>query len=118
MPKTFPVSDKIDLAVRMETTWGFCSTGVMLTTVAYFLVIRKITATGWFYRRFILPVSQLSYGMYLMHIFILVPTFAWVISWGIGTPTTIFVSALLTFLFCAGIARLISFLPKSKYLIG
>ena len=28
MPKTFPVSDKIDLAVRMETTWGFCSTGV------------------------------------------------------------------------------------------
>lgn len=56
--------------------------------------------------------------MYLMHIFILVPTFAWVTSWGIGTPTTIFVSALLTFLFCAGIARLISFLPKSKYLIG
>lgn len=118
MPKTFPVSDKIDLAVRMETTWGFCSTGVMLTTVAYFLVIRKITATGWFYRRFILPISKLSYGMYLMHIFILVPTFAWVTSWGIGTPATIFVSALLTFLFCAGIARLISLLPKNKYLIG
>lgn len=37
---------------------------------------------------------------------------------GIGTPATIFVSALLTFLFCAGIARLIALLPKSKYLIG
>ena len=36
----------------------------------------------------------------------------------IGTPATIFVSALLTFLFCAGIARLIALLPKSKYLIG
>lgn len=71
MPKSFPVDGPIDIAVRMEATWGFCSTGVMLQTLALFLLIRKCQGSGWCYEHIIRPISAASYGMYLMHIFYL-----------------------------------------------
>ena len=118
MPKDFPVSAPYQTAVDMEITWNFCTFGVMMQTVAYFLVIRKIVSAGWFYNRVVLPISKLSYGMYLMHMFVLVPVFAWVRSWGIPTPCVILLSASFTFVICAVVARLIAFLPKSKYVRG
>ena len=50
----------------------YCGLGVCASVVAWFLVIRKFTASGWFYAKVIRPVSEASYGMYLMHIVILV----------------------------------------------
>lgn len=114
----FPLSAPYQTAVDMETTWSFCTFGVMMQTVAYFLVIRKITATGWFYEHIVLPFSRLSYGMYLMHMFVLMPVFAWVRSWGIPTPMVMLLSAFITYVICATAARLIAFLPKSKYIVG
>lgn len=114
----FPISAPYETAVLMETTWNFCTFGVMLQTVAYFLVIRKITASGWFYEHIVFPISKLSYGMYLMHMFALVPVFAWVKSWGIATPLVILISAAITYVICAVVARLLAFLPKSKYIVG
>lgn len=114
----YPVAAPYEAAVLMETTWNFCTFGVMLQTVAYFLVIRKLTCDGWFYRKIVLPISKLSYGMYLMHMVALVPVFAWVRSWGVATPVVMLVSALMTYVLCAVAARLIAFIPKSKYLIG
>ncbi len=118
MPKEFPVEATIDLAVEMETSWTFCSLGVALTTVAYFLIIRKITATGWLYNHLVLPLSKRSYGIYLMHMFVLVPVFAWVNSWGFPVPAVIFIAAACTFIICGMATKLISLFPKSKYLIG
>lgn len=114
----FPLSAPYETAVLMETTWNFCTFGVMLQTVAYFLVIRKITSAGWFYQHIVLPVSKLSYGMYLMHMFALIPVFAWVRSWGISTPLVMLLSALITYVICAVAARLLAFLPRSKYIVG
>lgn len=118
MPKTFPVSAPIDLAVDMETSWMFCSFGVLLTTVAYFLLIKKCVSTGFFYKYVILPVSKTSYGIYLMHIFVLTFFMGWTGNWGLPTPLVILVSAVLTFCTCAVLARLIALLPGGKYLIG
>lgn len=114
----YPVSAPYETGFEMETTWCFCTFGVMLQTVAYFLVIRKITCAGWFYKRIVLPISKLSYGMYLMHMFILVPVFACVQSWGLATPLVMLVAAFITYILCALVSRLLAFLPKSKYLIG
>lgn len=114
----FPVSAPYETAVLMETTWNFCTFGVMMQTVAYFLIIRKITSSGWFYQRIVLPISKLSYGMYLMHMFALIPVLAWVRSWGIPTPLVMILSAAITYVICAISARLLAFLPKSKYLVG
>ena len=120
MPKDagFPISAPYETAVMMETTWNFCTFGVMMQTVAYFLLIRKITSSGWGYRHIIYPVSGLSYGIYLMHMFILTPVSAWVRSWGMATPLTMISAAAITYIIGIIITRLISFVPKSKYLIG
>ena len=118
IPDGYPVSGPIDIAVHLETSWQFCGFGVALTTIAYFLVIKKITASGWFYRSIILPVSKISYGVYLMHMFILVFFHQIVGTWALCTPLHILVTAVLTFVTCSVVAKLISFIPGSKYLLG
>ena len=120
MPKEagFPLSASYETAVYMETTWNFCTFGVMMQTVAYFMLIRKITSSGWIYRHIVNPVSKASYGIYLMHMFILVPVFAWVKSWGIATPLTMIISAAITYFSGIVVTRMLSFIPKSKYIIG
>ena len=68
----FPVSDSYSAAVDLEMSWMFCSTGVAMTVIAYFIVFRKFTLGGWFYEKVISPLSAVSYGTYLMHIMVLV----------------------------------------------
>lgn len=115
----YPLSAPYQTAVDMEAmTWGFCSFGVVLQTVAYFLLLRKITTAGAFYRRIVRPISGLSYGMYLMHMFILIPVFAWVKSWGMPTLAVMLLSAAVTYVICAVLTRLVALIPKSKYIIG
>ena len=118
MPKDFPVNGPIYIAVYMETSWQFCASGVALTSVAYFMVIRKLTHSGCLYRSIILPVSKISYGIYLMHMFVLVFFNTAVSSLALPTPVHILVTALLTFSVCAILARVISIVPGSKYLLG
>lgn len=120
MPKAagFPISAPYETGVMMETTWNFSTFGVMMQTMAYFFIFRKISASGCFYQHVVLPVSKLSYGMYLMHMFALTPVFAWVRSWGIATPLVMLISAVITFVICAISARILAFLPKSKYIVG
>lgn len=114
----FPISAPYQTAVDMEITWNFSTFGVMMQTVAYFLILRKITASGRFYEKAVLPVSRLSYGVYLMHMFVLIPVFAWVNSWGIATPLVMILTAVITYLTCILLTRLIAFLPESRYIIG
>ncbi len=113
----FPLSAPYETAVEMETTWNFTTFGVMMQTVAYFLLIRKITAAGWFYGHIVLPISKLSYGMYLMHMLILTPIFGWINSTGLAMPYVIFSSAITTYVICAVTTRLIAFIPKSKFIV-
>ena len=68
----FPVSAPYSAAVDLEMSWMFCSTGVALTVIAYFLILRKLTFDGRFYQRVVRPLSAASYGTYLMHIMVLV----------------------------------------------
>lgn len=119
LPTSYPISDNIDLAVLAETSWNFTTTGVVLQTIGYFLVIRKFSSDGWFYQHVVLPVSKVSYGMYLMHIFILTFWFA-ELSPRIGsTPCTIFSVAVCTYITSFVCAKLLSYIPKvGKYIVG
>lgn len=116
IPKSFPVDQPIALAVKMEQSWRYCSIGVALMTAACFLVIRKINFTGTFYERVILPISDASYGMYLMHMFALVFFISVLPRAVIPTPLWIFAVAICSFVTSAIVMRLVRFLPGNKFI--
>lgn len=117
IPDAYPVSDSIDLAVRMELSWDFATSGVALQSIAVFLLFKLIHRPCKAYPLFS-HLAKHSYGVYLAHMFVLVPTFAWVSSWGLATPLTMLTSALLTFTITTIVIELIALIPKSKYIVG
>lgn len=117
LPDNYPIVDTVDLAVRLELSWDFTTTGVAIMSLGVFILFKLIKRPTRGYR-LIRNISNLSYGVYLLHMFILVAVFDIVSSWSIGTPLTMFVSAALTFIVSVIITKLLSLLPKSKYIIG
>lgn len=74
LSRVYPLAGPYPCAVSFETAIEYCSIGVVATTFAWFLAIRTwCTGEGRFYRYVILPLSGASYGVYLIHILILVP---------------------------------------------
>lgn len=114
----FPFSAPYSAAVDMEMSIEYCSIGVALTTIAAFLVLRKLNLGGAVYRLFVRPISEASYGMYLMHMFILPVAFA-VLNPRLPTPLCILLTAAATFVASAAVATLIRRIPKlGKWICG
>ena len=125
----FPTDTFIGDAVYWETTWCNDTIGVVLMTVAWILLFKKIRRETGFYTNVLLPVSKASYGMYLAHLLILVPVCGVVRNWlGSGpegllgfwtTPVEILLSAVVAFLAVAVISVILQKIPKiGKYIIG
>lgn len=125
----FPVTGLVEKAVWWETTWCNDTIGVVLMTVAWLLVFKKIKSSGGFYQKVLLPISKASYGIYLLHLLVLVPISGAVREWlGVGlegklgvwtTPVEIVVAALLGFVCSAIIAVVLQKIPKvGKYIVG
>ena len=117
LPDNYPINESIDLAVKLELSWDFTNTGAALMTIGVFLLFKLIKRPCKVYPLFF-ELSRLSYGVYLLHMFVLVAVFDIVKGWEIGTPLTMFVSALLTYIGSFVVAKLLSLLPKSKYIVG
>ena len=125
----FPVGGAVDTAVWWETTWTNDTIGVALMAVAWILLFRKIKASGRFYHKVLLPISKASYGMYLSHLFVLVPICTFFRSWlGVGeegvlgmwtTPVQILLSAISGFVCVAVACVILQRIPKlGKYIVG
>ena len=125
----FPAAGLVEKAVWWETTWCNDTIGVVLMTVAWLLLFKKIKCDGGFYQKVLLPVSKASYGIYLLHLLILVPISGAVREWlGVGaegllgvwtTPVEIVVSGVLGFLCSAIVAVVLQKIPKvGKYIVG
>lgn len=126
---TFPADGLVNDAVYWETTWCNDTVGVVLMTIAWILLFRKIKGEGCFYRKALLPVSKASYGMYLAHLLVLVPVSGAVRGWfGSGaegllgfwtTPVEIVLAAVIAFVAVAIAAVVLQKIPKiGKYIIG
>ena len=100
---TYPVSAPYAAAVDLEMSWEFCSLGVALTVIAYFLLIRKLTGAGAFYRFVVLPLSGASYGVYLIHIFVLTAVIGW-FKPALTTPLAIGAAAVCIFTLSAAVS--------------
>lgn len=126
---SFPVTVPEAVSVAWETTITYCSLGVVLMTVAWMLVFRKITCNGGFYRRIVRPLSEAGYGMYLCHMLVLSAFASFFRSWlGIGadgalgiwtTPVEILLTAICSFVCVALAAVIIRRIPKAgKFIMG
>lgn len=108
-------------APEMEWAWEFCTPNVLCATFGSFLLftcIRQQKAPS-----VITSTAKRTYGMYLMHIFFLVPISQLFIQGNVASPIVpvwlaIPLIAILIFLCCAVTTKVLSYLPGSKYVIG
>lgn len=101
----------------LEIGWSFCTINCLMLTSGAFLLFTCIQKAET--PRIILQISNLSYGMYLIHIF-------WLGMWTsflkgdmeLPSMTAIPAIAVCTFLSCWASCLLISYLPGGKWVIG
>lgn len=101
----------------VEQSWYFCTFNVAMMTAGTFLLLRHVSYSArWLYTH-VTTVSKLSYGIYLIHIFILGFMQQWLAP-HFSTLPAILIVGTATFLACIFATRLISLLPSSKWIIG
>jgi surface polysaccharide O-acyltransferase-like enzyme len=105
---------------HLEWSWEFCTPNVALATFGLFVWFSTITQKA---PSIITQISKLSFGMYLMHMFFLSQIAPLFVNGDQANPLipiyfAIPAIALLTFVCSAVTAKLLSLLPRSKWLIG
>ena len=102
---------------EIEIGWAFCTINCVLLTAGTFLAFTCIGNSK--SPRLITEMSKLSYGMYLMHIFWL-GLWVTVFKHTLALPTVAAIPciAVSTFICCFVTAKIISFIPGSKWIIG
>lgn len=101
---------------QLELSWRFCTPNVILESLGAFLLIETIFRNAKS-NRITEEISNLSYGMYLMHIFILGAIYSQ-LEGSLPTPAVIVLTGIITFLLCALLSKCLSLLPGSRYVIG
>ena len=125
----FPIEGLVEKAVWWETTWCNDTVGIAFMTVAWITLFKKIKCDGKFYQKILLPVSRASYGIYLMHLLLLVPISGAIREWlGVGldgrlgvwtSSVEIILSAVVGFVVTAAVAVLLQKIPKlGKFIMG
>lgn len=111
--------DTVATIPELELSWRFCSVNVMMMSLGLFSLIGRIKLNG--SRRgtqLLADISIKSYGMYLAHIMLLN------LYYGLFSPLfeaayiTIPIISVCTFITVYLLVKVLSWLPKSKYLIG
>ena len=119
----FPSGGDVSVAVGWETSWGYDTIDVVMMAIGLILIFRKIHSEGEFYSNVLRPVSEASYGMYLVHMLLLPLFFSLFHGWlGFGpngvlgfwtTPVEILLTAAVTFVTTAVIAVKVRRIPKA-----
>ncbi|WP_455585955.1 acyltransferase [Bacteroides sp.] len=101
----------------IEIGWAFCTINCVILTGGTFLMFTCINRPN--PPRLITEMSKLSYGIYLMHIFWL-GLWVTVFKHTLELPTVAAIPciAVSTFVSCLVTAKIISFIPGSKWIIG
>ena len=102
---------------QLELSWQTTSIAPVLMSFGAFMLIRKITCARARIYKAICDVSAMSYGMYLMHMLILPYVFG-ICNPVMSPPLAIFATAIITYVVCYIIAKLISLFKFGKYIVG
>jgi len=102
---------------QLELGWAFCTINVVALTAGAFLMFSCITMKH--EPKAVTELSELSYGIYLVHIFWL-GFWVGVFKTDLALPTVAAIPAIAvsTFLCCVVTTKVLSLLPASKWTIG
>lgn len=105
----------------LEWSWEFCTPNVLCATVGAFLMFSCIEAKRT--PKLIAEISRMSFGMYLIHMFFLAPIAKAIVAGNQADPLlpiwlAIPVIAILSYVCCVISVKLLSYLPKSKWIVG
>ena len=105
---------------KLELTWGFETLNVALMSLGVFLLLKDIRFTNQtsVFVTGITDISKISYGIYLAHIMVLNFFYSFLNVLIIPIQVKIPLIAICTFIVTYLIVKLLSFIPKSKYIIG
>ncbi len=101
---------------QLELSWRFCTPNVVLESLGAFLIIEGIFRSRGS-NALVRSVSNNSYGIYLIHIFILTAVYK-VLENSMNTPLTILTTGVCTFIICYLVTCLLSRFRFGRYLIG
>ncbi|MDE7153150.1 MAG: acyltransferase family protein [Muribaculaceae bacterium] len=102
-----------------ELSWRFCTFNIALMTFGMFIILRHVDYAGKIVYRAVNSISGCSYGIYLMHIFVLVFMFGWINPLlSFSTPLTVFATATATYITCWFLTWLITKVPGGRYITG
>ena len=105
---------------NLELTWGFETLNVAMMTAGIFLIVKNIQLTGaasWF-NTLMFDISAKSYGIYLAHIMVLNAVYAYIDPRFASAAVKVPLIAITTFTLTFMVVKLLSYLPKSKWLVG
>jgi len=104
----------------LELSWGFETINVAMMTAGVFLIFKNINLKkpGSPFWLLIFDIAAKSYGIYLAHIMILNAMHGWIDPLFNTAAIKVPFTALLTFITTFIAIKIISYLPKSKWLIG
>lgn len=98
-----------------EFCWNFSTIPVAMMTVGMFMLFFRLSL---YPGRLVMSISRLSYGMYLMHIIFVAIYYPLFDQFALPVACKMLLIALSTYATCYVAALALSFLPKSKYVIG
>lgn len=105
---------------KLELSWGFETINVAMMSIGVFLLLKDIRFKN---QKSVLvtvitDISKISYGIYLAHIMVLNFFYLVLNEVIIPVPVKIPLIAVSTFVVTCMIVKLLSFLPKSNYIVG
>ncbi len=106
------------LVSDLELSWGFGTINVAMMTLGITLLVKNITCQNESLRATVTNISNLTYGIYLAHIMILNMFYSLINDHFDTALVKIPMIAICTFVTTTIFIKAISYLPKSKYLIG
>lgn len=106
--------------IENSIVYNYLTINIALLSTIYFSIIQRISFQNFRINQIVVEFSKMSFGIYLIHIFILRDVvWNWFGMVNIMNPAfQIPLMAIITFVCSYIIVKMISYLPKSKYIIG
>jgi len=114
------VADPNSTEEQIELFFLYCTPNVVMMTMAVFLIIQKIRITNTFWVNILTNLTKCGFGIYMVHYFLVGPSFMIVDLLQVSIPLQVPVATTLTFAFAWIFTALIyKLLPsKAKYIMG